>query len=235
MEFGNFLKSAIPKKAYEIAYAAFRISESLPYKVAYQKPLEEHALALLNAAIAGDRSKLEHSSMGLHTFVRFGLDVGLIHPSDSEVFIAELGKFNAAIDSIELGNNPANELPNLGIGKVFTSLEGKTQKFKEKETKAVVAPLDSSSFKERERIILEKIRQFGSLSGNKSGCRLKDILEILPNSSERTIRYDLQTLVEQGVLERVGPGGPGTFYRPGEIAPARFIPSGEPPIMTPAP
>jgi len=42
---------------------------------------------------------------------------------------------------------------------------------------------------------------------------MKDIQEYLPESSERTIRYDLQDLVEQGVIERIGNGGPATFYR----------------------
>ncbi len=58
----------------------------------------------------------------------------------------------------------------------------------------------------RQSAILEKIRQ----SGN---CRLKDIQDILPDCSERTIRYDLQTLVEEGSVERVGSGGPSIFYR----------------------
>ncbi|HEX4104195.1 MAG TPA: DeoR family transcriptional regulator [Candidatus Paceibacterota bacterium] len=59
----------------------------------------------------------------------------------------------------------------------------------------------------RQTAILEKIRQ----SGN---CRLKEIVELLPDASERTIRYDLQSLVEQNLVERVGSGGPMVFYRP---------------------
>ncbi|HVM76786.1 MAG TPA: DeoR family transcriptional regulator [Candidatus Paceibacterota bacterium] len=58
----------------------------------------------------------------------------------------------------------------------------------------------------RQSAILERIRQIGN-------CRIKDIEEILPDSSERTIRYDLQTLVEQNLIERVGAGGPSVFYR----------------------
>jgi DeoR/GlpR family transcriptional regulator of sugar metabolism len=54
--------------------------------------------------------------------------------------------------------------------------------------------------------ILDRIRQ----SGN---CRLRDILEMLPDYSERTIRCDLQTLVEQGSMERIGADGPSVYYR----------------------
>jgi predicted HTH transcriptional regulator len=58
----------------------------------------------------------------------------------------------------------------------------------------------------RQSAIIERIRQ----SGN---CRLKDIQDILPNISERTIRYDLQTLLEQNLIERIGNAGPSVFYR----------------------
>ena len=58
----------------------------------------------------------------------------------------------------------------------------------------------------RQTAILDRIRQTGN-------CRLKDIQEVLPEASERTIRYDLQTLLEQNLIERVGNAGPSVFYR----------------------
>jgi hypothetical protein len=58
----------------------------------------------------------------------------------------------------------------------------------------------------RQSAILGKIRQSGY-------CRLKDIQEIIPESSERTLRYDLQKLIDKGSVERVGSGGPASFYR----------------------
>ncbi len=60
--------------------------------------------------------------------------------------------------------------------------------------------------KMRQSTIFEKIREFDN-------CRLRDIQEFLPDISERTIRYDLQSLVEQGLIERIGSGGPGSYYR----------------------
>ena len=58
----------------------------------------------------------------------------------------------------------------------------------------------------RHGAILEKIRQ----SGN---CRIKDIHDLFPECSERTIRYDLQSLTEQNLIEKIGTGGPAVFYR----------------------
>lgn len=63
---------------------------------------------------------------------------------------------------------------------------------------------DSASV--RQSAILGQLRE----SGN---CHLKDLLRALPDVSERTIRYDLQGLIERGLVERVGPGGPATYYR----------------------
>ena len=58
----------------------------------------------------------------------------------------------------------------------------------------------------RQKAIIARIRQTGN-------CRVREIQEIFPELSERTIRYDLQKLVEEGSIERVGNGGPATFYR----------------------
>ncbi len=69
----------------------------------------------------------------------------------------------------------------------------------------------AGNVKERHDRIAGFIRQ----SGN---CRLKDIHDALPDSSERTIRYDLQALMEEGVVERIGGGGPSTYYRLRQIA-----------------
>ena len=58
----------------------------------------------------------------------------------------------------------------------------------------------------RQSAILEKIK------GSKEGCQLKDLIILLPGVSERTLRYDLQKLVSQGLVNKVGSSGPGTRY-----------------------
>lgn len=88
----------------------------------------------------------------------------------------------------------------------------------------------------RQSAIAQRIRQFGNLpsnevglssgqvglparlagfgeAGRQAGCRMKDIIEAFPNVSERTLRYDLERLAEQGIVERVGQSGPATSYR----------------------
>ena len=63
----------------------------------------------------------------------------------------------------------------------------------------------------RQIAILDRIRQ----SGN---CKLKEIQDVLPNCSERTIRYDLEDLIERNLVERIGSGGPAVSYRIRQIS-----------------
>lgn len=69
----------------------------------------------------------------------------------------------------------------------------------------------SSSIVKRHMIILDYIRKNGS-------CKIKDLQELLPDVSERTLRYDIRTMIDKGVIERVGSGGPFSFYKEREDA-----------------
>ncbi|MDD5547578.1 MAG: DeoR family transcriptional regulator [Candidatus Pacebacteria bacterium] len=51
------------------------------------------------------------------------------------------------------------------------------------------------------------------MAKEQSELKIKDLIAAFPEVSERTLRYDLQRLSEQGTIERVGVGGPATFYR----------------------
>lgn len=57
----------------------------------------------------------------------------------------------------------------------------------------------------RQSAIINKIRQSGKAA-------LKDIIAEFPNVSERTLRYDLHKLCSQNIIEKVGNGGPSTYY-----------------------
>jgi hypothetical protein len=81
------------------------------------------------------------------------------------------------------------------------------------KTMAPAKPPDGGVFhdgaqgaKNRQSVVIDKIRQTEQ-------CKMKDLQEALPGVSERTIRYDIQSLIEKGVIERVGSSGPATFYR----------------------
>jgi|GEM_PF-1782457 len=58
----------------------------------------------------------------------------------------------------------------------------------------------------RQSAILRRVRESGGL-----GCRLKELIEEFPQVSERTLRYDLERLINQGHIIRVGQGPVSTY------------------------
>lgn len=61
-------------------------------------------------------------------------------------------------------------------------------------------------FSERQEMIVDLLKK-------RTLCHIKDIQDILPGISDRTLRYDIQRLVDKKIIERVGTGGPKSFLR----------------------
>jgi predicted HTH transcriptional regulator len=51
-----------------------------------------------------------------------------------------------------------------------------------------------------------------SLIASQRKMQLRDFISAFPGVSERTLRYDLKRLFEQGRVVRQGSDGPGSFY-----------------------
>lgn len=48
---------------------------------------------------------------------------------------------------------------------------------------------------------------------NKTFCHVNEIKDQFPEVSDRTIRYDIKALVDSKIVERVGNGGPNSYFR----------------------
>ena len=59
---------------------------------------------------------------------------------------------------------------------------------------------------ERRELIISFLR-------NKTFCHVSDIVEQFPQVTDRTIRYDIKALVDNKIVERVGNGGPNSYFR----------------------
>lgn len=109
-------------------------------------------------------------------------------------------------DKSAKANNPAIAGENAAIaesGKSDNSAIAESAKISSETT-----PLLDDNPAIRQSAIVEKIRQFGN-----EPAKLKDIIAAFPDYSERTLRYDLERLCSLGVIERVGTGGPATYYK----------------------
>ncbi len=69
-----------------------------------------------------------------------------------------------------------------------------------------LGPINPANSYERKQVILNLLKA-------RTMCGMRDIMAALPHTSERTLRYDIQGLVNRNLVERVGNGGPQSFLR----------------------
>jgi hypothetical protein len=218
-------------KAYEVAYALFRLAAQMPEKD-FAEPLRASGTALLSAAAAEDYAAAGRSLRVTECLVKFGGDVGMIGTQNVDVLTREVFALDAAI----VERKTVAKTDEVNVAEIFSKPEvapRSAETMRTDEPAMEPAPMRMEEFRAqtesprqpqpqsqprqpsndsaiRQSAILARIRQ----SGN---CRLKDIQDVLPNISERTIRYDLQTLVEQNLVERIGNAGPLVFYRASRV------------------
>lgn len=192
----------VNQKAQEISHALILVGayirrpelcrriERLGLQLVEDISFEEWDLALMTSTALG----------GLINVGRLVFD---IESTNAQILIKELSNLNAAIRQIAaLGERIAelpNDLPNLE--EIFS------------KPPMIKPPISSQTQNSefdvtmRQSAILEKIRQSSSKQ-----MQLRELLAVFPDVSERTMRYDLQKLCLRGSVERVGNGGPGSYY-----------------------
>ena len=239
------INEVFAKKAFEINYAIFRISQKTK-NPKFSHYLEGYSLDLLGTILVKDYVAARDAITGLTYFLRLGGEAGLISHNNIQTVSHEVQILDSAIaeysedhflPEVDLRGifspgdfidkkvkKTVKSVGERGIGSVITetdyglvrSEESIDQDYKKGDhlTNEVEASVSADSVEVsgrnsatmRQSAILDKIRQSGY-------CRLKDIQDILPDSSERTLRYDLQKLIDQDSIERIGSGGPASFYR----------------------
>ncbi|OGY97689.1 MAG: hypothetical protein A2855_00445 [Candidatus Liptonbacteria bacterium RIFCSPHIGHO2_01_FULL_57_28] len=187
------------KKAYEITYAMFRVAAAAPSR-ALAGLMEKEALNLLRGAVGNFQDEYRNALGIIHYLIALGRDTNNIHNDNVALLVQQLD----ALESL-LRDRSMNAVSPTDLSQIFAAsnvVEPAKSLPKVRQTPQV----NSIAASERQQRILERIRQ----SGN---CRTRDLQEVLPDLSERTLRYDLQRLIEDGKIERGGGGGPASWYR----------------------
>lgn len=218
MESGNF-KAFVEKKGFEIAYALFRLSTGTPQRE-YQERLQKSAFSLLEHSSLGEWSLLGQDLSLIEKYMQIGEEMGMLKQTHAALVKSEVSNLQSAIAA----SVKTSKLPDLDISGIFSEETNASTEGGKNIQEEI--PLIGEDFHEtvisdendddvasggvkaamRQSAILEKIRQIGN-------CRMRDLEEMFSDVSERTLRYDLQELIGQGLIERVGTGGPGVFYR----------------------
>ena len=103
--------SPAAKKAYEVAYAVFRIAAIVSQK-ALADALEQEGLHLLWNSIRDSKTESESGSKALYYLISFGRDTGIVHPENAELLIRQLEGLNfllaASLHGPKAQANPAD-------------------------------------------------------------------------------------------------------------------------------
>jgi len=225
----------ISKKAYQISYTLLRFAQHFPHGNPFRESLFELAIALVIEVNTHQEKKAIETLTTLQWVFRLAADSGLVLLNDAESLIEECYELSIKLDGLpmaEIVHRPEaaslgdylKEAEKLGGVKdvpikssateaVSPKKEAVYQEKKEmapgKERVTTSAP--SPSTRERQASVIEIIRQQTAKS-EIAVCRLKDLQAAFPDVSERTLRYDLQKLMDEGKVERLG-GGPTSAYR----------------------
>lgn len=201
----------VNQKTQEISYALIRVAAYIR-RQELRKRVEKSAFQLLEEVASGNFEKALKTTAVLESLIGIAKAIYEIEPINAKVIIGEIEHLNSAIRQIA----GLEELPQLE--NVFSkppAVVGNGQEFGNS------ANIDAENGNGtngsgngngigaaiRQSAILEKIRQ----SENRQ-VQLREILAAFPEVSERTMRYDLQKLCTQGLVERVGNGGPSSYY-----------------------
>lgn len=190
----------VNQKAQEISYAVVRVAAYIRRQELRQR-LEKLSFQLLEEVAGGNLELAVRTCSGLESLISLGKSIYEIEPINAKVILGELASLNEAMRQIA----GLEQLPNLDSvfskpPAVLSEVHGGGQEMSNGGGNGINASI-------RQSAILDKIRQ----SENRQ-AQLKDIIAAFPDISERTMRYDLQKLCLQGMLERVGNGGPGSYY-----------------------
>lgn len=193
------MSSSFPKhifnKAHDISFAVFRVA-AIVKNMKLRIALEDGAVDLISHLAADAVDKL-------CVLIKLAASINEIKPINAEILDRELNALNSAIQSAiaesAIGNDEEPDLK-----EVFAELESAESgnvSAEEKDEKV------SQHIINRQSAILEFIRQLPD------GCRMRDLTAKFSDVSERTLRNDLQSLMVEGLVERVGSQGPLSSFR----------------------
>ena len=182
-------------KAHDIAFAVFRVA-AIVKNMKLRVALEGGAVDLVSELNAGAVDKLG-------ALVKLAASINEIKPVNAEILEKELRALNSTIQSAITESVIGND-EEVNLKEVFAESNSATNgnpADEEKDDKV------SQHIVNRQSAIIEFIRQLPD------GCRMRDLAARFPDVSERTLRNDLQNLVSDGLIERVGSQGPFSSFR----------------------
>ena len=194
----NSNNSNISSLAHKISFAVFRVSRLTRHKK-LRNELESAAVELV-------RDLSGESAGVLSRLVDLAEAVEEMNTVNAEVLGRELTNLK---DMISLENSRISKKEDSAyIADIFDPNYGLTSDY-DGDANEYIAESNGNgaSIKDRQAEIVEFIRQLPN------GCRMRDLIEKFADVSERTLRNDVQALIETGLIERLGGrSGPNSYF-----------------------
>jgi hypothetical protein len=216
----EFDQSPYTKKAFELAYVMIRVARTVKSKNTSDR-LDTFAHQILETFTKGEYEKAPQLIEEAGWFIRLWLDLQVIHKTLGELLLTELSKLkNTSADAIKEQSAPSSLLESFSL--VSPNPAAKESERKKNQAIILPSPRQEAKSQEPQSVHYDSFNRQSAIvsflkekseSGNPLAiCRMKEIQDKFPYVSERTLRYDLQKLVEQRMIERVG-AGPMSAYR----------------------
>ena len=200
----------VNQKAQEISYAIVRIAAYIRRQELRQR-FEKSGFQILEEIGRGDFEASLRTIGAIENLINIGKAIYEIEPVNAKVILGEISHLKSVLQEMTglSGLSQIEEIfskPPVVIQNKSTSESASSEEF-HRDNSAIRQSVDGISSTIRQSAILDKIRQ----SANRQ-IQLKDLLAAFPEVSERTMRYDLQKLCAQSIIQRMGNGGPGNYY-----------------------
>lgn len=192
----------IEQKTQQLAYAVIRIAGYIR-RASLRSRLEVLSFDFIELVSQESFEQALRQLNALKNLVEFGKQIFLIEPINSILIIKEIEALNAAIRQFA-GLLPLPDLSN-DMPDMPNKPDRKDRHDKQNTPNDKTNKFDAEIGKIRQEKISAIIRQSGKV-------QLKDLIAEFPGVSERTLRYDLKKLTDEGKLSRQGTGGPSNFY-----------------------
>ena len=194
----------ISQKAQEISLALIKISVYIR-RAELKGRFELLAFDLLERVAGKDFESALSILDVLRALISFGKTIYEIEPYNVRILLQELDGLSAAIQK-ELGLNEGFDIDSIFSKPVASIIDHPASAGnRESDDYNREDQVSSGNSAIRQSAIVERIRQSGNAA-------MKDVIAAFPEVSERTLRYDLQKLCFQGAIQRVGNGGPSSYY-----------------------
>ena len=218
----------LSQKAHDISFAVFRVA-GLVANTKLRRELEDAATDLVSryedAANPSITYHVPDPIDRLDRLVAMAESIKEMKPVNAQVLRRELNNLQTAMEIASNGNASGNAAGfkdlkmetfkngDLEISDMFPFAENtlgkqilndKVQSINDAQETST----DGITLRQEEILAIIRETQF---------CRLRNIMDKMPKVSERTIRNDIQVLISNSLVTRIGAGGPASFFQSQEI------------------